>query len=157
MIKTISRKLTKQYRHLRLRKKISGTSEKPRFVVFRSQKQIYVQVIDDHDSKTLVFANSLEDLQIPELEKKESGEQKLEKQKFDEVKSDKGKKSSKPESVRAPFSKKPTLMAEAVGQLAAKRTLEKGISQVVFDRGGFRYHGRVKAVAEGARKAGLQF
>lgn len=157
MIKAISRKETKKLRHLRLRKKVSGSSEKPRFSVFKSQKHIYIQVIDDHHSKTLVSANSLEDLQIPEVENKVNNESRSETQKSADMKGDKGKKSAKQESSGVPFSQKPTLMAAAVGELAARRTLEKGINQVVFDRGGFRYHGRVKAVAEGARKAGLQF
>ncbi len=100
----------------RVRKRISGTAERPRMSVFRSNKQIYVQVIDDDAQKTLVAASSLG------LEKCNKCEQ-----------------------------------AAKVGELIAKKALDAGISSVVFDRNGYLYHGRIKAVAEAARNAGLKF
>ncbi len=106
-------------RHLRVRSKISGTAECPRLDVFRSNKNIYAQVIDDTKGVTLVSASSLE-------------------KEFNGVGSNKE-------------------AAKKVGELVAKRALEKGIENVVFDRGGFVYHGRVAAVAEGARESGLKF
>ena len=106
-------------RHLRVRSKISGTPDCPRLDVFRSNKNIYAQVIDDTQGITLASASSLE---------KEFG----------------GNGSNKE-------------AAKKVGELVAKRALEKGIENVVFDRGGFVYHGRVAAVAEGARESGLKF
>jgi large subunit ribosomal protein L18 len=106
-------------RHLRVRSKISGTAECPRLDVFRSNKNIYAQVIDDVKGVTLVSASSLE-------------------KEFNGVGSNKE-------------------AAKKVGELVAKRALEKGIENVVFDRGGFVYHGRVAAVAEGARESGLKF
>ena len=121
MAKTTGRQ-ARQRRHLRVRKKLSGTAAKPRLCVFRSLSHIYAQVIDDAAGQTLASASDLDA----------------------EVK-DKTDKKKKVES------------AELVGSLAAKRALDKGIKQVVFDRGGYQYHGRVKALAEAARKAGLEF
>lgn len=109
-------------RHLRLRKKISGTAERPRLNVFRSLQHIYAQLVDDTTGTTLVSANTL-DKEI--------------KEKF-------------------PYGGNAEAAAE-VGKLVAKRALEKGIDTVVFDRGGYIYHGRVKALAEGAREGGLKF
>ena len=109
-------------RHLRLRKKISGTAACPRLNVFRSLANIYAQVIDDEAGVTLVSANTL----------------------------DKEIKAQFPYGGNAEA-------AKAVGALVAKRALEKGIETVVFDRGGYIYHGRVQALAEGAREAGLKF
>ena len=109
-------------RHARVRKKVTGTADRPRLCVFRSPNHIYAQVIDDGQGNTLVAASTLDA----------------------EIKSDsKGKKK--------------TGRAELVGLLLAKRAVEKGISQVAFDRGGFRYQGRVKALADAARKGGLKF
>ena len=110
---------------LRQRKRISGTSERPRLNVFRSVDHIYAQVIDDLSGQTLVSASSVE----PAL-----------KGTFD--------KSVRGGNVRG---------AEAVGRTIAERSSEKGIKRVVFDRGGFLYHGRIRAVADAARKAGLEF
>lgn len=107
------------YRHKRVRSKISGVPERPRFCVYRSNANIYVQIIDDTVGKTLVAASSTE---------KEFGNE-----------------GGNIES------------AKKVGKLAAERALEKGISEVVFDRGGYLYHGRVAALAEAAREAGLKF
>jgi large subunit ribosomal protein L18 len=111
-------------RHASLRKRIEGTPERPRLVVFRSARHIYAQVIDDLNRKTLVAASDL-------------GE------------------GSKGLTIAEDGKKKDR--AKAVGAAVAKKCLEKGISMVVFDRAGFKYHGRVSAVADGAREAGLQF
>ena len=110
---------------LRLRKRMTGTEERPRLTVFRSLSHIYVQVIDDMSGKTLVAASSIEPSIKGTLAAKARG------------------------SNRAG--------AQAIGKLVAERALAKGIKQVVFDRNGFLYHGRVRAVAEAAREAGLQF
>jgi large subunit ribosomal protein L18 len=110
---------------LRLRKRISGTAERPRLSVFRSVTHIYAQVIDDLAGKTLAAASSVE----PSL------------------------KGSWAKDVQGGNAKG----AEAIGRAIAERAKERGISRVVFDRGGFLYHGRVRAVAEAARKAGLEF
>ena len=107
-------------RHLRVRKNLIGTPEKPRLCVFRSNKNISVQIIDDVNGNTLVSASTLE-------------------------KDLKGQNGGNKEA------------AKKVGELIAKRALDKGIENVAFDRGGFLYHGRVKELAEGAREAGLKF
>jgi large subunit ribosomal protein L18 len=111
--------------HLRQRKRITGTPERPRLSVFRSVSHIYAQVIDDLSGKTLVAASSAE----PTL------------------------KASFPKEVRGGNQKG----AEAIGKAIAERSIEKGIKRVVFDRGGFLYHGRIRAIADAARKAGLEF
>ena len=110
---------------LRLRKRMTGTVERPRLTVFRSLAHIYVQVIDDMSGKTLVAASSIEPSVKGALNAKARG------------------------SNRAG--------AQAIGKLVAERALAKGIKQVVFDRNGFLYHGRIRAVAEAAREAGLEF
>jgi large subunit ribosomal protein L18 len=110
---------------LRLRKRISGTSERPRLTVFRSVSHIYAQVIDDLSGRTLAAASSVEPA----------------------IKAAFGK------DVRGGNIKG----AEAIGQAIAVRSIEKGIKRVVFDRSGFLYHGRIRAVADAARKAGLEF
>ncbi|MDL1955970.1 MAG: 50S ribosomal protein L18 [Candidatus Desulfofervidus auxilii] len=117
------KRLARLRRKRRIRKKIFGTSERPRLCVYRSLKHMYAQIIDDTKGITLVAASTLD----PEIR--------------DKVKELKGK----------------IAKAEVVGKLIAKRALEKGIKKVVFDRNGFLYHGRVKAVAEGAREGGLDF
>jgi large subunit ribosomal protein L18 len=109
-------------RKTRIRKRIFGSSERPRMSVFRSARHIYVQVIDDTDGKTIVSAASTE----------------------------------KPVREHADFENK-IAVAIQVGKIIAQRALEKGITKVVFDRNGFLYHGRVKAVSDGAREAGLNF
>ncbi len=110
---------------LRQRKRISGTSERPRLSVFRSVTHIYAQVIDDLKGQTLVAASSVE----PAL------------------------KGAFAKEVRGSNLKG----AEAIGKVIAERSIEKGIKRVVFDRSGFLYHGRIRAVADAARKAGLEF
>ncbi len=118
MAKTMSRNDLRKKRHLRVRKKISGTPECPRLNVFRSSSHIYAQIIDDTKGVTLVSASSLE------LKLENGG------------------------NVEA---------AKKVGAEVGKRAIEKKIENVVFDRGGYIYHGRVKALAEAAREAGLKF
>jgi len=108
--------------HRRIRKKLSGSAQRPRLAVFRSGSHIYVQVIDDGLGRTLCSASSLD------------GELKAELKRGSTVNA-----------------------AKKVGLLIARRAKEKGISAVVFDRGGFLYHGRVKALADAAREGGLQF
>ena len=122
MIKKISRNERRKRRHLRVRKKVFGTPERPRLSVFRSNKHIYAQIIDDTKGHTLVAASTL-----------------------DKEIRDKIQKTWTKEAARE------------VGRLIGKRALEKNIKKVVFDRGGYKYHGRVKELAEGAREAGLEF
>jgi large subunit ribosomal protein L18 len=111
--------------HLRQRKRLSGTVDRPRLSVFRSESHIYAQVIDDASGRTLVSASSVE----PKL------------------------KAAFSTNVRGGNIKG----AEEIGRAIAERSKEKGITRVVFDRGGFLYHGRIRAVADAARKAGLEF
>jgi len=108
----------RQLRHKRVRAKIMGTAKIPRLCVFRSNKHIYGQLIDDEKGKTLLIASDLE------------------------IKKVKVKKID---------------IAQQVGQLLAKKAIDKKIEKIIFDRGGYKYHGRVKALAEGARQGGLKF
>ncbi len=134
-------KQKKQYRrHRRVRAKISGTSEVPRLSVFRSNKHIYVQLIDDERGQTFVAAS---DKEINPKPKTQNSKLKLKTQNLREKK----------ENVRTGK----VMVAYEVGKLIAERALEKNIKKVVFDRGGYKYHGRVKAVADGAREGGLEF
>ncbi|QXM07326.1 50S ribosomal protein L18 [Crassaminicella indica] len=120
MINKESKNAKRQKRHLRIRKKVSGTPERPRLSVYRSLKNIYAQIIDDVAGKTLVAASTLD----KEINVNHGGNKEA---------------------------------AKLVGELVAKRALEKGINNVVFDRSGYIYHGRIKELAEGAREAGLKF
>lgn len=113
MISKVARRRKIRYR---VRNKVAGTSLRPRLCVFRSNKQIYVQVIDDENGKTLASASSLGMEAMPKKEQ-----------------------------------------AAKVGEMIAKKAIEAGIDAVVFDRSGYLYHGRVKEVAEAARKGGLKF
>lgn len=122
MKKTKTPRAARERRHVRLRKKIRGTAEKPRLAVFRSLSHIYAQVIDDRRGHTLAAASDLDE----DLTGKTKGKQKSD-------------------------------VATLVGQAVAKKATDKGVSQVVFDRGGYPFHGRVKALAEAAREAGLRF
>ncbi len=122
MDSAIKRRLTRIKKKQRVRKKVTGTPERPRLCVFRSAKHMYAQIIDDVAGHTLVAASTCE---------KEA----LAGQKFDSKK----------------------LAAVFVGKLVAERAKEKGITKVVFDRNGYIYHGRIKAVSDGAREAGLIF
>ena len=118
----VNREIARKRRHERVRKKVSGTAERPRLNVYRSLENIYAQVIDDVTGNTLVSASTLD---------KELRGQLAELTKVDQ--------------------------AKAVGKAVAERAKAKGIDQVVFDRGGFPYHGRVKALADGSREGGLAF
>ena len=109
-------------RHLRVRKKVTGTAERPRLVVFRSLKHIYAQLVDDVAGCTLAFAGT----------------------------TSKGLRDAVKEDDK-------TAAASKVGTAIAKAAMDKGVTHIVFDRNGFDYHGRVAAVAEAARKAGLKF
>jgi len=119
MISKDNRSEARVRRHLRIRKKVSGTAERPRLSIFRSEKNIYAQIIDDVTQTTLVSASSLD-------------------KEFNGLGSNKE-------------------AAKTVGQLIAKKAIEKGIKSVVFDRGGYIYHGRIQELAEAAREAGLEF
>ena len=119
MIKRPDTRTQRMKRHHRVRGKISGTPERPRLCVFRSEKHIYAQIIDDTAGKTLVSASSVE-------------------------KDFEGSGSNKEG-------------ARKVGKLVAERAVKAGIEEVVFDRGGYIYHGRVQELAEGAREGGLKF
>ncbi|MEN2983936.1 MAG: 50S ribosomal protein L18 [Dictyoglomaceae bacterium] len=122
MIEKESRKEKRRIRHLRIRKKIFGTPERPRLAVFKSLRYIYAQIIDDTKGHTLVSASSLEKELKSQLKSTDNIE-----------------------------------AAKLVGKVIAKRALEKGIKKVVFDRGGFLYHGKIKALADSARAEGLEF
>lgn len=114
--------LARKRRHRRVRKKISGTAERPRLNVFRSLRHIYAQIIDDDRGRTVVAAST----QDPALRDQLAGLDK-------------------------------TAQAKVVGQALAERAQAKSVRQVIFDRGGYKYHGRVKALADGAREGGLEF
>jgi large subunit ribosomal protein L18 len=117
-----SKKQARMRRKMRIRKKIDGTAERPRLSVYRSLKNISVQIIDDFTGSTLVAASSLEKV----ADEQPKFENKVE-------------------------------MAKYIGKLVGERAINKGITKVVFDRNGFLYHGRVKAVSDSAREAGLVF
>ena len=119
MIKKINRKLERERRHIRVRNKISGTAERPRLCVYRSNSNLYVQIIDDVAGNTLAQASTLD------------------------------------KEVKTKYANKEA--AKEVGALIAKKALDKKIKEVVFDRGGYIYHGVVKELAEAARENGLEF
>jgi len=132
-------------RHRRVRAKVRGTKEIPRLSVFRSNRGLYVQLINDEKGETLVNVSSKEVV----------GESKVQSQKS-KVKSQKSKvKSKNKQKVETKLTK--LEQAREVGKLIAKKALGKKIQKIVFDRGGYKYHGRVKAVAEGAKEGGLVF
>ena len=120
MIRKTEKKQIRARIHKRIRRKLAGSTERPRLAVFRSVAHIYAQVIDDLKGATLAAASSLE----------------------------KDMRSKTGANVDA---------AKAVGKLVAQRAIEKGVKSVVFDRGGYLYHGRIKALADAAREGGLQF
>ena len=122
MLKKADKNANRLQRHKRVRRKITGTTQRPRLCVFRSSNNIYAQIIDDTNRVTLVAASSLEA----------------------DVKG----------AVNHTGNKE---AAKLVGQLVAKKAVEKGITEVVFDRGGYVYHGRVQTLAKSAREAGLKF
>lgn len=122
MLVKVSRNEARQVRHLRIRKKVHGTADRPRLSVFRSHKHMYAQLIDDERGHTLAAASTLD----PEVRQKVQSTGTAE-------------------------------AARVVGEVLAARARAKGIERVVFDRGGYLYHGRVAALAEGARAGGLEF
>lgn len=122
MITKPSRAAAREKRHFRLRNHISGTAERPRLAVFRSNMHIYAQIIDDTVGNTICSASTMEADVKAKLEHTNDVE-----------------------------------AAKIVGETVAKKALEKGITTVVFDRGGYVYHGKVQALADAAREAGLQF
>ena len=122
MVRKISKNEIRERIHTRIRRKLKGTTERPRLAIFRSVAHIYAQVIDDAKGVTIVAASSSE--------------------------KSTGKKKATGGNVAA---------AKEIGKRVAERAQEKGIKQVVFDRGGYLYHGRVKALADAAREAGLEF
>ena len=122
MINKTDKNQERLVRHKRVRRKLAGTTERPRLCVYRSLNSIYAQIIDDANGVTLVSASTLD----AEVKKELAGKSKSE-------------------------------QAKLVGQTIAKRALEKNITEVVFDRGGYIYIGRVQALADGAREAGLKF
>ena len=119
MVKKTDRKMERQRRHIRVRRKISGTAERPRLCVYRSNSNIYAQIIDDVAGNTLVSASTLD------------------------------------KEIKTKYANKEA--AKEVGTLIAKRAADKKIVDVVFDRGGYIYHGVVKELAEAAREGGLKF
>lgn len=131
-------------RHKRVRSKIKGTAKVPRLAVFRSSKHIYAQLIDDDKGKTLISASDLD------IGKKQPAASTKRKQAGPPQSEGLGGKSKKELSGKA-------AIAYRVGQILAEKALAKKIEKVVFDRGGYKYHGRVKAVADAARKGGLKF
>ncbi len=122
MVSKESRSKVRAKKHMRIRNRFSGTAERPRLAVFRSNSHVYAQVIDDVNGTTLVSASTVEKDIKAEL--KNTDDQ---------------------------------AAATKVGTVVAQRALEKGIKTVVFDRGGYIYHGKVKALADAAREAGLEF
>ena len=122
MVSKESRAVIREEKHRRIRNRISGTASRPRLAVYRSNKNVYAQIIDDETKTTLVSANTLQKDVKDGLEKTDDVE-----------------------------------AAKAVGTAIAKKALEKGIKEVVFDRAGYIYHGKVQALAEAAREAGLDF
>ena len=122
MVSKESRSKVRAKKHLRIRNRFSGTAERPRLAVFRSNNHMYAQIIDDTVGNTLVAASTLEKAVKAELEKTNNVD-----------------------------------AAAYLGTVIAKRALEKGITKVVYDRGGFLYQGKIAALAEAAREAGLEF
>jgi large subunit ribosomal protein L18 len=143
---TSRKKQSRKKRHRSLRKRVEGTAERPRLAVFRSTRHIYAQVIDDLQQKTLAGTS---DLALPGANPKGKGDKK-------------DGKSAAPAAKGGPEGdgeneKDKKVVAKKVGAAIAKKCLEKGIDKVVFDRAGFKYHGRISALADGAREAGLKF
>ena len=122
MFKKESRTLIREKKHMKIRNRFSGTPERPRLAVFRSNSHMYAQIIDDEAGNTLVAASTCDKDVKSELEHTNTVE-----------------------------------AAAYLGKIIAKKALEKGITTVVFDRGGFIYHGKIQALAEAAREAGLEF
>ncbi|MCK4550006.1 MAG: 50S ribosomal protein L18 [Candidatus Krumholzibacteria bacterium] len=147
MSKAYEKRQQRLGRKARVRKKVRGTGDRPRLSVFRSLNHIYAQLIDDDSGKTLASVSSLR-LEIPTVEPVAAAPAEEEGKK--EKKGKKKKKEKKPEGLKVRRSR-------AVGKAIAEKATGIGIKKVVFDRGGFLYHGRVAALAEAARKNGLEF
>jgi|SRR5450432_175879 len=143
---TNRKKQSRKKRHRSLRKRVEGTAERPRLAVFRSTRHIYAQVIDDLQQKTLAGTS---DLALDGGQKGTKGKkgEKAETTAKVETGKDNDKDNEKDKKV----------VAKKVGAAIARKCLEKGIDKVVFDRAGFKYHGRISALADGAREAGLKF
>lgn len=124
MIHKPSRKEAREKRHYKMRRHLSGTAERPRLSVYRSNKHIYAQIIDDTAGHTLASASTMDKALVKDGSLESTS------------------------NIEA---------AKAVGEAVAKKALEKGVETVVFDRGGYVYHGRVQALADAAREAGLKF
>jgi large subunit ribosomal protein L18 len=122
MKKTATTRAARIRRHIRVRKRVSGTGDKPRLVVYRSLSHIYAQVIDDVKRQTITAASDLEATLKAQVDGKKKAD-----------------------------------VATLIGNLVAERAKEKGVTKVVFDRGGYPFHGRIKALAEAARAGGLEF
>ena len=122
MVSKKSRQIVRENKHRRMRNRFSGTPERPRLAVFRSNNHMYAQIIDDTVGKTLVSASTTQKEVKAELEKTNNVD-----------------------------------AAAYLGTVIGKRAVEAGIKEVVFDRGGFIYHGKIKALADAAREAGLEF
>ena len=119
MIKSIDKAKNRRARHARIRKNLSGTPDKPRLTVYKSNANIYAQLVDDTSAKTIVSASTLEE-ELKDMGANKEG-------------------------------------AKKVGELIGKRAIDQGIKEVVFDRSGYLYHGKIKELADGAREAGLNF
>jgi len=136
VIKQFNANKARLRRHRRVRKRLSGTPDRPRLSVFRSSAHIYAQIVDDQTGQTLVAASSREELPaegtLPPLEITEPG-------------------------IKGIEGNRKVVLARLTGRRLAERARARGISQVVFDRGGYLYHGRVAALAVGAREGGLDF
>ena len=122
MVAKANSRAARTARHIRVRKKVAGTPQRPRLAVFRSGRHIYAQIIDDVQGHTMVAASSLEEKVSAEGKDKKKAEKSV-----------------------------------LVGKLIAERATAKGITEVAFDRGGYKYHGRVKTLADAAREGGLKF
>ncbi|MBW1711815.1 MAG: 50S ribosomal protein L18 [Deltaproteobacteria bacterium] len=139
-------------RKKRVRRRVKGTAQRPRLNVFRSTKHMYVQIIDDAAGRTLAAASTLSPDFKASLAQAEAQKAEAQESEAEAEKSKKGKaKKVQPEL------KGKVRLAREVGLLIAQKAKAKGINQVVFDRNGFLFHGRVKAVADGARQGGLEF
>ncbi len=168
MIKQVTSREARQRRHRRGRVKVRGTGTRPRLSVFRSLQHIHAQLIDDAQGRTLAAASSLDTGVRTKIEAAKKAAPPA-----DEApsrltspiveapaKGGKEKKGGKGAEAKAAAPKKAGVQVEGakfVGELLAQRALSAGIKQVVFDRGGYKYHGRVKALADAARAAGLEF
>lgn len=196
MIKQFNANKARLKRHLRMRNRVHGSTERPRLSVFRSGNQIYAQVIDDTTGSTLAAASSLEEVLKdfkPASQAAPASKQEERAIEFEEVATEvapakkgakavkaapskaqakgrpptqtktvlptaqKGEKKTPVEALVAISNNHKVALSREVGKLVAQRAKEKGIEQVVFDRGGYPYHGRVAALAEGAREVGLKF